>query len=395
MPVTRKQKKARKSRGIEMLSDIENLEIMLGENHYSRNVRDESVKSNQARGPRSVSRYEFENNGENNYLETCSFDPGTSANHGRNSTGDNTSAEINRLSSELNSRLSRELDDMMISVNTQIQRAIKDAISGQILPQIQSVLNAGSGQSTLNEWNVRSERPEVNSEEIYGEKAKKSNRSEQRFDYQNGSQSNLRAYDMVTGDNEFPIKAPEFLTGRMPPRNHLHSSHDNFDPLLDTTIPAQERNAQAPELDPINRLADVLTSMQNRPSAQQLTIRPVNSNTMTFDGKSEKFELFEDLFHTMINMQPEMSEQMKFNHFHSLLRKNALQTFRNISTANKQTLEDVLVIFQRKYVKPESQATAKHKWHRLVFDPNTTKLPDFLEELKQGAEKRLETTPKR
>ena len=127
--------------------------------------------------------------------------------------------------------------------------------------------------------------------------------------------------------------------------------------------------------------------MQNRPSAQQLTIRPVNSNTMTFAGKSEKIELFEDLFHTMIKMQPEMSEQMKFNHFHSLLRKNALQTFRNISTADRQTLEDVLVIFRRKYVKPESQATAKHKWHRLVLDPNTTKLPDFLKKLNQGAEK--------
>ena len=73
MPVTRKQKKVRKSRGIEMLSDIDNLDIMLGENHYSRNVRDESVNSNQARGPRSVSRDEFENNGENNYLETGSF----------------------------------------------------------------------------------------------------------------------------------------------------------------------------------------------------------------------------------------------------------------------------------------------------------------------------------
>ena len=387
MPVTRKQKKARKSRGIEMLSDIENLDIMLGENHYSRNERDERVNSNQARRPRSVSGDEFENNGENNYLETGSFDPGTSANHGQNSTGGNSSAEINRLSSELNSRLSRELDDMMSSVNTQIQTAISDAISGQILPQIQSALNAGSGQSTLNKWNVPSERPEMNSEETYGEKTKKNNRKDQRFDYQTGSQPNLRAYDMVTGDNESPIEAPEFLTGRMPPRNHLHSSHDNFDPLLDTTIPAQERTVQAPELDPINRLADVLTNIQNLPSAQQLTIRPVNSNTMTFDGKSEKFELFEDLFHTMIKMQPEMSEHMKINHFHSLLRKKALQTFRNISTASRQTLEDVLVIFRRKYVKPESQATAKHKWHRLVFDPNTTKLPDFLEELNQGAEK--------
>ena len=82
-----------------------------------------------------------------------------------------------------------------------------------------------------------------------------------------------------------------------------------------------------------------------------------------------------------------MTEQMKINHFHSLLRKGALQTFRNINSINRQTLEDVLVIFWRKYVKQESQATAKHKWHRLTFDPNTMKLPDFLEELNQGAEK--------
>ena len=89
----------------------------------------------------------------------------------------------------------------------------------------------------------------------------------------------------------------------------------------------------------------------------------------------------------MIKMQPEKSEQMKINHFYSLLKKNALQTFRNISTANRQTLEDVLVVFRRKYVKSESQETAKHKWHRLVFDPNTMKLPDFFKELNQGAEK--------
>ena len=118
-----------------------------------------------------------------------------------------------------------------------------------------------------------------------------------------------------------------------------------------------------------------------------MTIRPVQTAPMTFDGKSEKFELFEDLFPTMIKMQPTMTEQMKINHFHSLLRKGALQTFRNINSINRQTLNDVLVIFRRKYVKPDSQATAKHKWHRLTFDPSTMKLPDFLEELNQGAEK--------
>ena len=90
MPTTRKQKKARKSRGIEMLSDIENLDIMLGENHYGRNEREESVISNQARRLRSLSRDELEDNGENNYLETGSLDPGTSTNHGLNSTGGNS-----------------------------------------------------------------------------------------------------------------------------------------------------------------------------------------------------------------------------------------------------------------------------------------------------------------
>ena len=151
---------------------------------------------------------------------------------------------------------------------------------------------------------------------------------------------------MVTGDNESPLQVPEFLTGRVSSRNHLDRSYEDIN--LDTTIPAQERNAPAAQTDPITRMADVLTTMQNRPTAQQLTIRPVNSNTMTFDGKSEKFELFEDLFHTMIKMQPEMTEQMKINHFHSLLRKNALQTFRNISSSNRQTLEDVIGNIQTK-----------------------------------------------
>ena len=94
--------------------------------------------------------------------------------------------------------------------------------------------------------------------------------------------------------------------------------------------------------------------MQNRPTAQPLTIRPGKSNTMTFDGKIEKFEVFEELFHTTIKMQPEMSEQMKINDSHSVLRKRALQSFRNIGTTNRQNLEDVLVTFRRKYVKPES-----------------------------------------
>ena len=343
------------------------------------------MNSNLPRRSRSFASNESENENGNVGRNQRNDHSRTNTEYDQNSVTANSSAEINRLSSELNSRISREMDEMMNSVSVQIQRAISDAISTQVLPQIQNVIMAGSGHGTRKGWDVPPERPELNSEVQRNLNAKNSLRNEQDGNQSDNDFPGLNVHDMVTGVNESPNPVPEFLTGRIPSRSHLNQSYEDIN--LDTTIPAHERIATAADPDPITRLADVLTTMQNRPTAQQLTIRPVNSNTMTFDGKSEKFELFEDLFHTMIKMQPEMTEQMKINHFHSLLRKNALQTFRNINSTNRQTLEDVLVIFRRKYVKPESQATAKHKWHRLVFDPNTMKLPDFLEELNQGAEK--------
>ena len=364
-----------------MLSDIENLDIMLGENHFSTRGREGSLNSNLPRRSRSFASNESENEDGNVDRNQRNINSRTNTECDRNSVTGNSSAEINRLSSELNSRISREMDEMMNSVNVQIQRAISDAISTQVLPQIQNVIMAGLGHGTRKGWAVTSERPESISEVQRNLNAKNNLRNEQDENQLNNDFPELNVHDMVTGDNESPNPVPEFLTGRIPSRTHLNQSYE------DSNLDAHERIATAADPDSITRLADVLTTMQNRPTAQQLTIRPVNSNTMTFDGKSEKFELFEDLFHTMIKMQPEMTEQMKINHFHSLLRKNALQTFRNINSTNRQTLEDVLVIFRRKYVKPESQATAKHKWHRLVFDPNTMKLPDFLEELNQGAEK--------
>ena len=214
-------------------------------------------------------------------------------------------------------------------------------------------------------------------------------------------QSSIDSYNskpnrgMVTGANPTTHMVPEFLTGRpMQFREPLQRQNSNNDESQDTIPQVLETTAPTTSSDPINRLAEVLVGMNNRPSAQTLMVRPVSTTTLTFDGKSEKLELFEDLFHTMNKMQSDMTETMKINHFHSLLRKNALQTFCKINTTNRQLLEDILAVFRRKYVKPESQATAKHNWHRLVFDPNTMKLPDFLEELNQGAEKALARTPR-
>ena len=101
----------------------------------------------------------------------------------------------------------------------------------------------------------------------------------------------------------------------------------------------------------------------------------------TFDGKSENFELFEDLFQTSLKIQNQLTEEDKINYFHSLMRGDALQTFKNISSPNRENLAEILTVFRRKYVKPQSMATAKHKFHQLVFNPANQKLIDFLDEL--------------
>ena len=201
MPTTRKQKKTRKSRGVEIISDIENVDMMLGENHFSRNERDESLSSNQARRPESTFGDQFENNDENRYLNSRNDGLSPNADYGQNSAGGNSSAEINRLSSELNSRISREMDEMMNSVSVQIQRAINDAISNQVLPQIQNAIVAGSGHLTRERWNVPAERPEGYSEVLRNSDSRDNSRSKPFMDCQKDgptTSTNARAYDMAT-----------------------------------------------------------------------------------------------------------------------------------------------------------------------------------------------------
>ena len=105
----------------------------------------------------------------------------------------------------------------------------------------------------------------------------------------------------------------------------------------------------------------------------------------TFDGKSEKFELCEDLFQTSLKIHNQLTEEDKINYVHSLMPGDALQTFKNITTPSRENLAEILTVFRRKYVKPQSMATAKHKFQRLVFNPANQKLIDFLDELQKLA----------
>ena len=65
----------------------------------------------------------------------------------------------------------------------------------------------------------------------------------------------------------------------------------------------------------------------------------------TFDGKSKKFELFEDLFQTSLKIHNQLTEDDRINSLHSLMRGDPLQTFKDINGPTRDNLGERLAVF--------------------------------------------------
>ena len=152
-----------------------------------------------------------------------------------------------------------------------------------------------------------------------------------------------------------PNKNSHTRSSSLPPPNQRHSD-EKLDKLLESLYATNKQHTGVPRL----------------PKALATTMP-------TFDGKTEKFEHFEDLFQTKLKVHPQMTEQEKIHYFHSLMRGDAMQTFRNMTEATKSYLNDIIAGFHRRYVKAQSVATARCKWENLNFDPTSQTFQDFLE----------------
>ena len=163
--------------------------------------------------------------------------------------------------------------------------------------------------------------------------------------------------NMVTGVINEPTTSNNTQTrsSSLPPPNQRHSD-EIIDKLLESLYATHKQTPNIPRL----------------PKALSTTMP-------TFDGKTEKFELFEDLFQTSLKVHPQITEQEKIHYFHSLLRGDALQTFRNMTETTKTNITDIIAGFRRRYVKTQSVATARCKWENLTFDPANQTFQDFLE----------------
>ena len=288
---------------------------------------------------------------------------------------DKENKEVANLRKDMDEKLEKILKEMQNNRRTQsvLNRLYRE----------QNTPRAGTSKNTSNEdGEENASEPENQECEIQDNPFRPSNLNEFRTPIQPLSIQIIDLNETVVINEDHTGEDYHMVTGATKP---LHRQHSN-----NTTTTHNEHLIAEPlniQQDPVNQIGMAIEKLATR-NTQPSLFHP--QNTLTFNGKlekNEKFEYFEDLLHTTLRMQPAIIEEMKIKHFHAHLRGLALKTFKNIQRTPTTTLEDTLVVFRRKYVKPESSASAKHRFHRLTFDPERQKLPDFLEELQESAEK--------
>ena len=92
----------------------------------------------------------------------------------------------------------------MCTVSSQIQRAINEAISDRIMPQIRATLKSGQGHVPERRWENPARRPEYRSKVALDRRFRSDSRDEY-YRFANRNQDLESPYGMVTGDNESPI----------------------------------------------------------------------------------------------------------------------------------------------------------------------------------------------
>ena len=187
-------------------------------------------------------------------------------------------------------------------------------------------------------------------------------------------------HTMTATQEEIPYCSPTSSSGKQ--KKARSTSQPQFCSVKTPATIEADQTLLAPQ-----QLATISNSANFNKNISRISKLPKSLTTTmpTFDGKSEKFELFEDLFQTSLKIHNQLTQEDKINYFHPLMRGDALQTFENITTPNRESLGGILTVFRRKHVKPQSMATAKNKFPRLVFNPAYQKLIDFLDELQKLA----------
>ena len=160
---------------------------------------------------------------------------------------------------------------------------------------------------------------------------------EDRHDMMTGVQrESVYSDDMVTGATEQNRNCHDMTGVHEEVTYCSHSTSSGKHKKNRSTSQTQFRSENTPATIQVDQvlLAFQQLAKNNNSANFQNTINRIlkmpksRTTTMpTFQGKSEKFELFEDLFQTSLKIHIQLTEEDRINYFHSLMRGDALQTF--------------------------------------------------------------------
>ena len=276
-----------------------------------------------------------------------------------------------QVSEEIEGRVTKKLSQEISKTESRILGSLSKLDEFLLNPQVRTCSVAVQGTSRNTDLENRETTGDRSSDGSYPEVGYFSHHSGQL----NSPETETNPY-MVTGATEEFRHNPHMVTGATEEfRHHPHMIRATQEeipycsPTLSSgkqkkafsTSQPQIRSENAPatiEADQtllaLQQLATNSNSANSNNNISRISKLPKSITTTmpNFEGKSEKFELFEDLIQTSLKIHNQLTEEDKLNYFHSLMRGDALQNFKNITSPNRENLGEILNVFRRKYVKP-------------------------------------------
>ena len=346
--------------------------------------------------------------------ETCEENPGS--NMAQNSGAPRSQEDyITQVSEEIEGRVTKRLSKEFSRTENRILGALArldDFLMNPLLPGHSGTTpeptrnTSHNNQGTNKDGSQNDLHPDAGP--FHGQKTRKVSLEEDHDMVTGVQRENLYQHDMVTGVHRERVYDHDMVTGDTEQIGNCHDMTGIYEEVTysspstssgkqkknRSTSQAQYRSENTPAtigadqiLLALQQLANNNNSANFHNNINRISKLPKSLTTTmpTFDGKTEKFELFEDLFQTSLKIHNQLTEYDRINYFHSLMNGDALQTFKNTDGPTRENLGEILAVFRRKYVKPQSMATAKHKFQKLVFNPANQRLVVFLDELQKLA----------
>ena len=305
---------------------------------------------------------------------------------------------ISQVSEEIEGRVTKKLSKEFSKTESRILGALSKLDEFLPNPQVRTCSVAVQGTSR----NANSENRETHGDRSSDDPYPEVGYCSHHFGQLNSPETETIPH-MVTGATEENRQNPHMMTATQEEIPYCSpTTSSGKQEKARSTVQLQFRSENTPlriEADQVllafQQLATNSNSANFNNDISQISKLPKSLTTTrpTFDGKSEKFKLFEDMFQAGLKIHNQLTDEDKINYFHSLMRGDALQTFKNITSPNRENFGEVLTVFLRKYVKHQSMATSKHEFQRLVFNPASQDLIDFLDELQKLAQDAIGVAP--